>query len=75
MGILNRFRGSPSTASSEMQDVERKPDEIDLTDTSAISQRFRPRILVMGIVVSMRGFIFDYDTGLKSDSLFVRQSV
>jgi hypothetical protein len=75
MGIVSRFRGSHSAASSETQDVERKPSEIDMTDTSQISQRFRPRILLMGIVVSMGGFIFGYDTGLIPDALFVKQNV
>lgn len=33
------------------------------------AQRFRPRILLMGVLVSMGGFIFGYDTGQISGFL------
>lgn len=36
---------------------------------TGLRERFRPRILVMGILVSMGGFIFGYDTGQISGFL------
>ncbi|KAF2184441.1 general substrate transporter [Zopfia rhizophila CBS 207.26] len=66
MGLLGKFRGnSPSTTSSTNGDVEKRPVMMQM----GIRERFRPRILLMGILVSMGGFIFGYDTGQISGFL------
>ncbi|KAF2269297.1 general substrate transporter [Lojkania enalia] len=65
MRLLDRFQGgSPSAAPSNM-DAEKNPQTIDKADFKL----FRPRILTMGILVSMGGFIFGYDTGQISGFL------
>jgi MFS transporter, SP family, sugar:H+ symporter len=66
MGLLDRFKGdSPSTPMSSTHDPEKKPQMLEM----GMRQRFRPRILIMGILVSMGGFIFGYDTGQISGFL------
>lgn len=66
--VLQRIGGQeiPSTASSTNADVEKRP----VMTRMGIAARFRPRILIMGVLVSMGGFIFGYDTGscLLADS-------
>lgn len=64
MGFLQRIRG-PSTASSTNADVEKRP----VMTRTGITARFRPRILIMGVLVSMGGFTFGYDTGQISGFL------
>jgi SP family sugar:H+ symporter-like MFS transporter len=68
MGILDRFRGNSPAASSTSPaatDPEKKPQMLQ----AGMKERFRPRILWMGILVSMGGFIFGYDTGQISGFL------
>jgi SP family sugar:H+ symporter-like MFS transporter len=69
MAILDRFRrhgDSSSTArSSTTAPPEKRPEE----RTISAKDRFRPRILLMAVLVSMGGFIFGYDTGQISGFL------
>lgn len=65
MTILSRLRGQSPSPASSAADVEKKPQMLEMS----IKDRFRPRILVMGVLVSMGGFIFGYDTGQISGFL------
>ena len=65
MAILDRFRGSSPSPRSSNADPEKKPVMLQM----GTKERFRPRILMMGILVSMGGFIFGYDTGQISGFL------
>jgi len=54
MAILDRFKAhSPSPAASTA-DLEKKPHVMEI----GMRQIFRPRIIAMGCIVSMGGFIF-----------------
>ncbi|KAF1955579.1 general substrate transporter [Byssothecium circinans] len=64
MAILDRFKGG-STPASSTADPEKKPQMLK----AGMKERFRPRILLMGVLVSMGGFIFGYDTGQISGFL------
>jgi SP family sugar:H+ symporter-like MFS transporter len=65
MAIFGKIKGeSPSPAPSTV-DPEKKPQMLH----TGMKERFRPRILLMGILVSMGGFIFGYDTGQISGFL------
>ncbi|KAF2204785.1 general substrate transporter [Delitschia confertaspora ATCC 74209] len=67
MGLLNKFTGSTPTsaAASSNAEPEKRPEMMKI----GMAQRFRPRILLMAVVVSMGGFIFGYDTGQISGFL------
>lgn len=70
MAILGRLRGkeSPPTPDSSAadRDMEKQPAA---RRVFGIRERFTPRILLMGVLVSMGGFIFGYDTGQISGFL------
>lgn len=64
MAIMDRLRDhSPSPASSTA-DLEKRP-HVQLS----AKDRFKPRIILMAVLVSMGGFIFGYDTGQISGFL------
>lgn len=65
MAILDRFRGTSPSPASSSADMEKKPVVLE----TSMKERFRPRILLMGVLVSMGGFIFGYDTGQISGFL------
>ncbi|OCK75994.1 general substrate transporter [Lepidopterella palustris CBS 459.81] len=67
MEFLRRLKGrdTPSTASSTNADAEKRPVMVRM----GIRERFRPRIILMAVFVSMGGFIFGYDTGQISGFL------
>ncbi|KAF2872686.1 general substrate transporter [Massariosphaeria phaeospora] len=65
MATLGRSRGHSQTPNASTSDPEKRPVMLK----TGIRERFRPRILVMGILVSMGGFIFGYDTGQISGFL------
>jgi SP family sugar:H+ symporter-like MFS transporter len=66
-GVLQRIGGQeiPSIASSTNSDVEKRP----VMTRTGVAARFRLRILIMGVLVSLGGFIFGYDTGQISGFL------
>ncbi|KAL5394451.1 hypothetical protein PMIN02_004994 [Paraphaeosphaeria minitans] len=65
MAIMDRFRGSTPTPVSSITDPEKKPQYLQIS----AKDRFRPRIILMAVLVSMGGFIFGYDTGQISGFL------
>ncbi|KAF2002753.1 hypothetical protein P154DRAFT_544397 [Amniculicola lignicola CBS 123094] len=66
MALLGKFKGgAPTSKNLSNEDPEKRPVEFHTKN----SDRFRPRILVMGVLVSMGGFIFGYDTGQISGFL------
>jgi len=67
MGFLGKLTGgsSPSSAASSNADPEKRPVQLKM----GTRERFRPRIILMAVVVSMGGFIFGYDTGQISGFL------
>ncbi|KAF2013767.1 general substrate transporter [Aaosphaeria arxii CBS 175.79] len=65
MAILGGIRGQSPSPASSTADMEKKPVMLQIST----KDRFRPRILVMAVLVSMGGFIFGYDTGQISGFL------
>ncbi|KAH7115141.1 general substrate transporter [Dendryphion nanum] len=66
MAIMDRFsRGVAPTEASSTTDMEKKPVMLQIS----ARDRFRPRIILMAVLVSMGGFIFGYDTGQISGFL------
>jgi hypothetical protein len=65
MAIMDRFRGASPTPVSSTADPEKKPQLLQISS----KDRFRPRIILMAVLVSMGGFIFGYDTGQISGFL------
>ncbi|OAG07169.1 general substrate transporter [Paraphaeosphaeria sporulosa] len=65
MAIMDRFRGSTPTPVSSTADPEKKPQYLHIS----VKDHFRPRIILMAVLVSMGGFIFGYDTGQISGFL------
>ena len=64
MAIMDRFRGTSPTPASSTADPEKRPHA-----QLSTKDRFRPRIILMAVLVSMGGFIFGYDTGQISGFL------
>ncbi|PSN63955.1 general substrate transporter [Corynespora cassiicola Philippines] len=65
MAIFSRTRDQSPIPASSTADPEKKPVMLQIS----ARDRFRPRILIMGVLVSMGGFIFGYDTGQISGFL------
>ena len=65
MAIMDRFRGSFPRPASSTTDPEKEPQYLQIS----ARDRFRPRIILMAVLVSMGGFIFGYDTGQISGFL------
>ncbi len=73
MGLLSRFKASPSSSLTQEKEtqvpapdiLDRDPAEYDDTPYPLITWR----VVVMGILVSMGGLIFGYDTGQISGFL------
>jgi hypothetical protein len=59
------LRSTVSQPVSSTADPEKKPQLLQISS----KDRFRPRIILMAVLVSMGGFIFGYDTGQISGFL------
>ncbi|ORY09393.1 and other transporter-domain-containing protein [Clohesyomyces aquaticus] len=69
-----RLFGKPRAASPSpaVPSAETGTEKKYVAPKTTTAQRFRPRIMLMGVLVSMGGFIFGYDTGQISGFLEMR---
>lgn len=69
MAILDRFRRHGDSSSTAMSSTTTHAEKRHEERSISAKDRFRPRILLMAVLVSMGGFIFGYDTGQISGFL------